>query len=173
MGFLKVYYETAKKVLLRPAEFFREMPVDGGYKAALIFAIMTAVVMGIGLTAITLGVGFLAIVFAPIAVTISVFIAGGLLLLAARIMGGKASYEATVKIVCYTNVVNLVGWIPIVSIAGSIYGLWLTIVGMREVHKLSLGKAIAAVAITIAVVFIVVVILAIIGIGITGYVPGA
>lgn len=170
-GFLRNYYDTGKKVLLKPVEFFREMPTTGGYKDPLIFAIITAVIMGVGLTAITLGVGFLAILFAPIAVAISIFLAALLLLVCAKIVGGTGTYEATLRVAAYANIVNIIGWIPIVSVLGSIYGLVLTIIGMKEIHNLSTVKAIGAVGIAIAIVFIIVVLLAIIGIGITGYVP--
>ena len=147
------------------------MPTTGGYKDPLIFAIITAVIMGVGLTAITLGVGFLAILFAPIAVAISIFLAALLLLVCAKIVGGTGTYEATLRVAAYANIVNIIGWIPIVSVLGSIYGLVLTIIGMKEIHSLSTVKAIIAVGIAIAIVFIIVVLLAIIGIGITGYVP--
>jgi hypothetical protein len=170
-GFLRNYYDTGKKVLLKPGEFFKEMPTTGGYKDPLIFAIITAVIMGVGLTIITLGVGFLAIVFAPIAVAISIFLAALLLLICAKIVGGTGTYEATLRVAAYANIVNIIGWIPIVSVLGSIYGLVLTVIGMKEIHSLSTVKAIIAVGIAIAIVFIIVVLLAIIGIGITGYVP--
>ncbi len=170
-NFLKQYFETGKEVILKPVDFFRTMPTLGGYKDPLVFALITAVIMGIGLTIITLGVGFLAIIFAPIAVIISIFLAALLLQLCAKIMGGSGTYEGTVRLIAYANVVNVIGWIPIVSILGSIYGLVLTVIGLREVHKLSTGKAIVAALIAIAIVFVVVVLLAVIGIGITGYVP--
>lgn len=170
-GFLKNYYDTGKKVLLKPADFFKEMPVTGGYKDPLIFAIITAIIMGVGLTIITLGVGFLAIVFAPIAVAISLFLAALLLLVCAKIVGGTGTYESTFRLAAYANIVNIIGWIPIISVLGSIYGLIITVLGMKEVHKLSTAKAIIAVSIAIAIVFVIVVLLAIIGIGITGYVP--
>jgi len=172
-GFLKNYYETAKEVVMKPLDFFAKMPTTGGYKDPLIFALITAVIMGVGLTIITLGVGFLAIIFAPLAVTVSIFIAALLLLVCAKIVGGTGTYEGTMRVTSYANIVNIIGWIPIVSILGSIYGLVLTVIGMKQVHKLTTAKAIIAVAIAIAVVFVVVVLLAIIGIGITGYVPGA
>lgn len=170
-GFLRNYYETGKKVIVKPVDFFKEMPITGGYKDPLIFAIITAVIMGVGLTIITLGVGFLAIIFAPIAVAISIFLAALLLLICAKIVGGTGTYEGTLRVAAYANVVNIIGWIPIVSVVGSIYGLILTVIGMKEIHKLSTAKAIIAVAIAIAIVFVIVVLLAIIGIGITGYVP--
>jgi hypothetical protein len=169
----KQYYETGMAIILKPMEFFQKMPVTGGYKDPLIFALITAVVMGLGLTIITLGVGFLAIIFAPVAVTISVFLAALLLLLCAKIVGGTGTYEGTMRAISYSNVVNLIGWIPIISIFGSIYGLVLTIIGMKEVHKLSWAKAIVAVIIAVVIVFIIVVLLAVIGIGITGYIPRA
>lgn len=172
-SFLRDYVELVKKIVMKPVDFFKEMPTTGGYKDPLIFAIITAVVMGIGLTVITLGVGFLAIVFAPLAVVISIFLAALLLLLCSKIVGGVGTYEATLRVAAYANVVNLVGWIPIVSILASIYGLILTVLGLKEVHKLSTAKSIIAVAISVVIVFVIVVLLAVIGIGITGYTPAA
>lgn len=170
-SFIKSYYEKGVEIILKPVEFFQKMPTTGGYKDPLIFALITSVVMGIGLTIITLGVGFLAIIFAPVAVTISIFLAALLLMVCAKIVGGTGTYEATMRLVSYSNIVNIIGWIPIVSIVGSIYGLVLTVIAMREVHKLTTTKAIIAVLIAIAIVFIIVVLLAVIGIGITGYIP--
>jgi len=167
----KQYFETGKNIIMKPADFFKTMPVTGGYKDPLIFALITSVVMGLGLTIITLGVGFLAIIFAPIAVAVSVFLAALLLLVCAKMVGGTGTYEATMRVASYVNVVNLIGWIPIVSIIGSIYGLVLTVIGMKEIHKLTTAKAVIAVLIAIAIVFVIVVLLAIIGIGITGYIP--
>lgn len=171
--FFKQYYEKAVQIILKPVDFFKNMPTTGGYKDPLIFALITAVIMGIGLTIVTLGVGFLAIIFAPVAVTISVFLAALLLLVCAKIVGGTGTYEATMRVVCYSNIVNIIGWIPIISILGSIYGLVLTVLGVREIHKLTTAKAIIAVLIAIAIIFIIVVLLAVIGIGITGYIPRA
>ncbi len=170
-GFIKQYYETAKQIITKPIDFFKAMPITGGYKEPLIFAVITAVIMGIGLTIVTLGIGFLAIIFAPIAVVISLFLAALLLLLCSKIVGGTGTYEATLRVVAYSNVVNIIGWIPIVSILGSIYGLVLTVLGMREIHKLTTAKAVIAVAIAMAIVLLLVIALAVIGIGITGYVP--
>jgi hypothetical protein len=172
-NFFKQYYETGMKIILKPFDFYKSLPTTGGYKDPLIFALITAVIMGIGLTIITLGVGFLAIIFAPVAVTISIFLAALLLLVCAKIVGGTGSYEATMRVVSYSNVVNILGWIPVISILASIYGLVLTVIGMKEIHKLTWAKAIVAVLIAIAIVFIIVVLLAVIGIGITGYIPRA
>jgi hypothetical protein len=170
-GMFKQYFETGKNIIMKPVDFFKTMPVTGGYKDPLIFALITSVIMGLGLTIITLGVGFLAIIFAPIAVAISVFLAALLLLMCAKMVGGTGTYEATMRVASYANIVNIIGWIPIVSIIGSIYGLVLMVLGMREIHKLTTAKAIIAVLIAIAIVFVIVVLLAIIGIGITGYIP--
>jgi hypothetical protein len=170
-GMFKQYFETGKNIIMKPVDFFKSMPVTGGYKDPLIFALITSVIMGLGLTIITLGVGFLAIIFAPIAVAVSVFLAALLLLVCAKMVGGTGSYEATMRVASYANIVNIIGWIPIVSIIGSIYGLILTVIGMKEIHKLTTAKAVIAVLIAIAIVFVIVVLLAIIGIGITGYIP--
>ena len=39
--FLKQYYETAKQIIIKPIDFFKAMPVTGGYKEPSIFVIVT------------------------------------------------------------------------------------------------------------------------------------
>lgn len=173
MGFIKKYYETGLAIIIKPFEYFKGMAITGGLKDPLIFAIITSIIMGIGLTIITLGVGFLAILLAPLAVTISVFVAAWLLMLCARLVGGKGTFEGTFRVVCYSNVVNVIGWVPFVSILGSLYGLFLTWLGIRDTHQLSNWKAALAVLLAIAIVLVLVILIAIVVIGVTGYVPPA
>jgi hypothetical protein len=171
-GFLRQYYETAKHIIIKPIDFYKGMPITGGFKDPLIFAIITAVILGIGETVKTLGDGVLAIIIVPIIVTISLFLGALLLQLCSKILGGTGTYEAMMRVMAYAYIVNILSWIhPGVSILGALYGMVLTVLGIRETHKLTTLRAIIAILIVIAIVFILALVMAVIGIGITGYIP--
>ena len=58
----------------------------------------------------------------------------------------------------YTQVTSLVNWIPIVGPVVALYGLYLSVIGLREVHATTTGKAALVVLIPFAVVLVVVLI---------------
>ena len=53
--------------------------------------------------------------------------------------------------------IQLISWIPIVNIVAAIYGVVLSVFGIREVHATSTGRAVAIVLIPVAVVLVVIV----------------
>jgi hypothetical protein len=55
----------------------------------------------------------------------------------------------------YTQVTGLVNWVPIVGPLVALYGLYLSILGIREVHGTTTGKAALVVLIPFAVVLVV------------------
>jgi hypothetical protein len=75
-------------------------------------------------------------------------------------------YEATFRVAAYSTVVYLVSWIPILGWILGLYGIYLGIVGIREVHGTTTGKAALVVLIPIAVVaFLVLLIVVALGVG--------
>jgi hypothetical protein len=65
----------------------------------------------------------------------------------------------------YTQVTSLINWIPIVGPLLALYGLYLSIVGIREMHNTTTGKAALVILIPFAVVLVVaLVVLAVAGI---------
>ena len=68
-------------------------------------------------------------------------------LVASRLFGSKAPFEATFRIIAYINVLCLVSWVPVVifSLAVNIYSLYLIYIGLQAVHRLTSKQAVATV----------------------------
>jgi hypothetical protein len=161
-------------VVLRPVDFYRGLQRRGDFINPLIFAIICYEVFTIltGLLALA-GIGtprgfggfIVSLILAPVLAAIGLFIGAGILhLLVMLIVGsGNSGFEATFRVGAYAAVTSLVSWIPIIGFIASLYGIYLAIVGVREVHATTTGKAALVVLIPAAVVILLVVILLAIG----------
>lgn len=89
------------------------------------------------------------------------FIGGGIVHLGILIMGGKRDYLRTVRTYLYAVTPGLVlGWIPVLSLAGIVWSVILEVIGIREIQELPTRRAIGAVVCGLLVVSVVTVILA-------------
>jgi hypothetical protein len=80
------------------------------------------------------------------------------------IVGSRNSgFEATFRVGAYAAVTSLVSWIPFIGWIASLYGIYLGIVGIREVHTTTTGKAALVVLIPAAVLILLALILVAIG----------
>jgi hypothetical protein len=168
---VQTFIATVQAVVLRPVEFFRGILRRGDLINPLIFAIICYEVPAIlgGLLRLV-GIGanqgfgaFIAsIILAPIFTAIGLFIFSGILyLLVMLIVGSRNSgYEATFRVVAYSAVTSLVSWIPFIGWILSLYGIYLAIVGIREMHNTTTGKAALVVLIPAAIVFLILILLA-------------
>lgn len=50
------------------------------------------------------------------------------------LMQQRRNFEATYRTYCYASAVALFSWIPFVGWITSLYGLYVLVVGLREVH---------------------------------------
>lgn len=180
---------TAREVILNPVGFFRSMPRQGNFLPPIVFALICYEVYAIlaGITSLvfgsvsTLGVGtagdqaagfasslfglIIGIVLAPVVGALILFITAGIrhLLVMLLIGSGNAGFEATVRVQSYTFVTRLIWWIPILgSLVGGIYGIVLSVVGIREVHNTTTGKALIVVLIPVAIALVLLLLLAIV-----------
>jgi hypothetical protein len=115
--------------------------------------------------ATSLGGFILGIVVAPfVAAVILLLMAGIKHLLVMLIVGSSnAGFEATLRVQSYTFATRVFWWVPIIgSLAGFVYGVYLSIVGIREVHATTTGKAALVVLIPVAVVLVLALLLAIV-----------
>lgn len=168
------FISTVREVLLNPVGFFRNMRRQGDFINPLVFAIICGVVNGIlgGIVSFLFSLAFagdpdfgvagslggliLNIILAPIYVILAVGIASGIyhLLVLLFIRPGNAGFEATFRMVSYVQALQLVSWIPIVNIVAAIYGIVLSVLGIREVHSTTTGKAALVVLIPVAVIIL-------------------
>jgi len=90
----------------------------------------------------------------------SLFISGSLTHLFVRAFGGRKGYRNTMKAFAYGNTpLFLFGWIPFVGMLFPIWALVLNVIGVRQLHEISTGRAVGAVLLGIvALVFIAVLI---------------
>lgn len=179
------FISTVRGVVLNPVGFFRGMRKSGDFVNPLVFALICAVIGGV-LSGV---IGFLSglvfgdfgtaigsllggIFLTPIIAVVSLFVGGGIIhLLVMLLAKPNAGFEATFRVAAYVSVLYLVSWlgaIPIlgilISLAASVYGLVLAVLGIREAHSTTTGRAAAVVLIPTAVIFLlVVVVVAIIG----------
>jgi hypothetical protein len=164
---VQTFINTVQGIVLQPANFFRGILRQGDFINPLIFAIIcseVSVILG-GIIGVAFGNqgfgGFIAsIILAPIVVAIVLFIVSGIFhLLVMLIVGSRnGGFEATFRVGAYVAVTELVSWlsaIPILGILVSIlvffYSIFLGIVGIREVHSTTTGKAALVVLIPVVV----------------------
>ena len=162
---VQTFIATVQAVVLRPVEFFRGIPRNGDLINPLIFALIcyeVSVIIGGLLRLIGIGAnqgfgGFIgSIILGPIFAAIGLFVFGGILhLLVMLIVGSRNSgYEATFRVLAYSSVTSLVSWIPFIGWIASLYGIYLGIVGIRELHNTTTGKAAIVVLIPVAVLIL-------------------
>ena len=91
----------------------------------------------------------------------SLFISGSLTHLFVRAFGGRKGYGNTMKAFAYGNTpVLLFGWIPFVGMLFPVWALVLNIIGIRQLHEISTGRAIGAVLLGIVALVIIAVLIA-------------
>lgn len=149
-NFIESWIGCWKEVILRPKEFFDVMPTDGGYRTPLFFALICWVIGGI-LSAAVRAAPANIIVF-PITAFIGLFIMSIALHLSATfIVKGTGSFEGTFRVGSYTSALSVLTWIPIIGPLIGLYGIYLLVVGIERVHKLTTREAIIAVILPIII----------------------
>jgi hypothetical protein len=86
----------------------------------------------------------------------SLFISGSLTHLFVWAFGGRKGYGNTIKAFAYGNTpLLLFGWIPFVGMLLWIWTLVLDIIGIRQLHEISMGRAVGAVLLGIVILVII------------------
>jgi hypothetical protein len=172
--------DVVRRVVLQPVRFFAGMPRSGPLLNPLIFAVvcieisalLSALLVLAGVqqnpgfnpnpqnalpSVFTPGSALASIIVAPIFGAIGLFIAAAIQQLLVRLIVGtnNSGFGSTFRVASYTQVTGLVNWIPIVGPLLSLYGLYLAIVGIREAHGTTTGKAALVILIPFAVVLVV------------------
>jgi hypothetical protein len=184
------FVDVVRSVVLGPVRFFSGLPRGGGLLNPLVFALVCIVISAIlSALLVLLGVqqnpGFnpnpqnaipstfapasalASVAFAPFGGAIGIFVAAAIQQLLVRLVVGEnnSGFASTFKVASYSQVTALVNWIPIIGPLLALYGLYLSIVGIREVHGTTTGKA----ALVILIPFLVVLVVALIVLAWVGF----
>ena len=178
IGLWQAIFQTFKAVMFSPETLFKELTYEGGKKEPLAFGLLTGSIGSmLGLfwqslipgALLILGHSFLSqfalgvivlfvLAMVPVVVAIGIFIySGGLHLLLRIVGGGNHGYEATFRVVAYSQAAQMLGIIPFVG--GWIGGIWqliIQIIGLREIHETSYLRVILAFVIPLFVGILVV-----------------
>ena len=174
------FVDVVRRVVLQPAAFFAGLPRQGSLLNPLVFALICAEISVILVGLLTfVGVpggalwlfgargeqGFLefvgGLVLTPIAASVGIFLTALVthLLVVLVVGSGNSGFGATFRVVSYSSVTALVGWIPFVGWIFSLYRLYLATVGVREMHGTSTGRALLVVVLPAIVVLALVVVI--------------
>ncbi len=171
-GSFKGLYKTVKGALVSPAEFFKKMAVTGGLMDPILYALIVGMV-GVIFSYLwqilfqgaiqnylpveikkmpgynifpTLGLAVLAVLM-PFMIILGLFIWSGILhVFLMMVKGTKAGFEATFRVVSYSYGTNVLNIIPFCGgIIAWVWSIVLAIIGLKEAHETSGGKAAFAV----------------------------
>lgn len=140
-------------VVTRPKPFFEAMPTTGGLSGPLTFfgacLAVHAIMIGI------LSMGIIAPLIILILFPMALFLGALLVNFMAQALGGRGTFEGTVRVYCYSYVTLLASWVPIAGIFIGLYSWYLFFLGFTKVHQLDTLKTIGVLAasIFVAVVF--------------------
>jgi hypothetical protein len=171
-GFMGSFFRTVRESLFSPVRFFKKISFGEGYWVPLIYALITGII-GNGCAIFWLWL-FMAqlipmdripfpysfsvlqvIVPLPFQQALAVFLGSAIIHLCLMIVGGNnKGYKTTFRAISYSYSGYLFGVIPFIGLfIGNIYTFVLTIIGVREGHGISTGKAILAVLLPAIVIF--------------------
>ena len=174
------FFDVVRRVVFQPVRFFSGLPRSGVVLNPLLFALICIVISAI-LSAVLVLAGvqenpgfnpnpqnalpsvftprsaWASIILAPVGGTIGLFVAAAIQQLLVRLIVGanNSGFGATFRVASYTQVTSLINWIPVVGPLLALYGLYLSVVGIREMHGTTTGKAALVVLIPFALVLLV------------------
>lgn len=180
--------ETVKGFLMQPVESFRKArktSIGDAIKYFLLLLIVNAILtvivdlvlasavlsvinqamghMGMGELFLmgTIGVVVGAIILVILSL-ILLFVVAGWLHLFVYLLGGRKGYVETVKAMIFGSTPYMViGWIPVIGLfVGGIWSLILEILGIRELHAISTGRALGAVILAMLILVIIIMLIA-------------
>jgi hypothetical protein len=175
IGAVKAFFQTIKLSLFSPTEFFKRLPPQdpvpppplGGIGSALLYAILVGVPsLAIGLfwqflassmgvmfgetreAALSLGTSLVATAFSPLLILISLLITSLVLHLFLALFGGaNYGFTATFRVLCYASAPEILQIIPLCgSLASGIWCFVLCVIGLATVHRTTMSRSFAAVA---------------------------
>ncbi len=164
-GFVSAFFKTSLDALFSSTRFFKKVGSGEGYLPALIYGLISGII-GSGGALVWQWYLFsqwfpvrqfsdvassiymtLLIILVPLTIIFSLFLGSIVTHVCLMIVGGnKKGFQTTFRAISYAFSGNLFAIIPFIgSTIGGIYFLILTIIGLRESHTISTGKAVLAV----------------------------
>lgn len=170
-GFFWAFMRTTRDAIFSPTQFFKKVAMGEGYWSPLIYGLITGII-GFGVSLLWQWLLFsqfiptqilpfipysfyltFIIIGMPFMVALSILLGSIVTHICLMIVGGnKNGFEATFRALSYSYCAHLFDIFPFIgSFFGGIYMLILVIIGVREGHDISTGKAVLGVLLPIIV----------------------
>jgi hypothetical protein len=172
-GFIAAFFKTTQEVLFSPTKFFKKAAAGEGYWPPFIFAMISGVIgSGVALLwqwfffsgvvphqilSVTTYSFFLtvAIISIPFTIALSILVGSGVTHLCLMMVGGnRRGFASTFRAISYSYSAALFYIVPLIgTLVGGVYLMILAILGVREGHETSTGKAVLAVLLPFIIIF--------------------
>ncbi len=161
------FMSTVTGVVTAPAVFFNNIRKTGDFVSPLVFSLICYAIAGVlgGIFALILGNGIgqalSTMIVTPIVATLFLFVVAGIIHLFVMLLVKPAGtgYESTYRATAYSlPISSLVSWVPFIGpfigFAVGLYTIYLSIIGVRELHSTTTQSAALAVLIPVGILFL-------------------
>ncbi len=184
IGFFRGLFLTLRQSIFQPTNFFRRIPLHGGYKFPFLYALVIYSMSIVGAyfaTAITdsgtmpmgthgmlfAGPGIGSLIYVLLVVSLEIFIKPIVLFFCLQVLGVRnSSLEATFRISCYSSGPGLFNILPFYgSMVAGIWEFIILVIGLREGFNIGTGRAILAILAPLIVIIVLVLVVAMLLLG--------
>ncbi|HEY3357025.1 MAG TPA: YIP1 family protein, partial [Polyangia bacterium] len=162
IGTWQAWWQTVKEVMMKPDDFFARASHGLSSDPPLLFAMICAWLGAVGTSVVRLAMkeqpGIVAIgllIGPPIGVLLGVYVWGGIIHLFARMFGGQGSYAASSRNWGFTYSAACLSVVPFLG--GMVAFVWeivLQVYAIKHAHRLTGGKAAAAVLLPVGILLV-------------------
>lgn len=150
--FFDSFIRVAQLMLLKPREFFRQLPVSPELKNPLVFLAFCSFITAL-LVANARGGGVQLFVILCCANVFSTIVGSIVLhVLVKKLYRSQALFGATLRVLAYASLLDTVSWIPLLGPFAYFYGLYLIFLGIQEQHRITPQKAALAVILIVCII---------------------
>jgi hypothetical protein len=150
--FFDTFIGVAKELLVRPREFFRQLPKEGSVKNPLSFLTVCAFLTALFVANARSGDVQLFILLCCANIFSTVLGSMVMHILAQRMYRSQAPFGSTLRVLAYASLMDTVSWIPLLGPLAYFYGLYLIFLGIQEQHQITPRQAALTVAIIVCIV---------------------
>lgn len=162
-GLFRAFWDNTVAIITEPASFFKKVDPHSSVGGALLYGVLIAslghFVLSLWQSLLPVGnpglnpdlpvavIWLSSLILIPLSALLGIVLVAGILHLVLVGLGwSDRPFGATVKVVSFAQVASLGNLIPVCGpLAGAVWGVLLGVIGIRELHQQSTGRAVAVV----------------------------
>ena len=150
--FFDSFLSVVSALVMRPRRFFQGLPRSADISRSLVFLVVCVFLSALLMANVKSG-GFSLFALLFFSNVVSAFVGGFILhRVVRRAFGVAAPFACTFRVIAYASLMDIVSWVPGIGILAYVYGLYLTFLGLQEVHRLNPRQAATAVLLIVVIV---------------------